>query len=496
MAEKRTKRLGSIVCPACGHRMAPLAIHDHTESCVAWREKYGPSLPYFKWDRHAKRELFAEGAVEGIDYLQCKECLKFGWDFRFSRLTQHLRDVHGLSDVEYLARYDSPIRLDKTYERRVGTVQNRYGVDNVFQLEETKEKARLTALERYGVEKASNNPDANKKRAETNLARFGHENPFGGSEGIIRVRRAFRIKYGVDNPQQVAEIRERTLATCEEKYGSRFFVTTEEFKQQSRKTSLEKWGVPHHMKNKERFAKFKENFKAKYGVDNPLLIHTIWKKTYTTNLANHGGKHSQQCSEVRDKARKTWLEKYGVDNPSKCAEILARIKASVEKTCLERYGVPYCLPIFGKGPNKLEQLVDNLSPGTLVFAGGGEYWVGKKGEKRVHNPDFVVLKREQLVAYKNGTPLNDLRTSAVCEIFGDYWHGPEKTGKSRIAHRNEVERFYEDQGITCLVLWEHEINKNPKRIAERIKSFIAKWRRGGYRNLQSGPNILDFLCEP
>jgi len=67
---------------------------------------------------------------------------------------------------------------------------------------------------------------------------------------------------------------------------------------------------------------------------------------------------------------------------------------------------------------------------NLVYAGDGSYWVSpKSGTPR--NPDFILLKPHQFEAHRIGTPLNDLRTSAVVEVFGDYWHSPERIGKDR-----------------------------------------------------------------
>ena len=212
---------------------------------------------------------------------------------------------------------------------------------------------------------------------------------------------------------------------------------------------------------------------ANHGVPNPLLVPEIWEKGRETNLRNHGGKYHTQTPEFLEKRAKTCMEKYGVDNPSKADEVKARIK----EVWMENYGVPFPPNSLWTNqtmsfPNKLEQRVDALSPDCLVYAGDGSYWVRCAGVSKARNPDFVMLNPKQLEAYQNGTDLNLLRTYMVVEVFGDYWHGPERTGKSREAHKAEVIEFYGKSGIRCLVLWESEVKADPKNTAHRMFEFI------------------------
>jgi len=196
-------------------------------------------------------------------------------------------------------------------------------------------------------------------------------------------------------------------------------------------------------------------------------------KSYETSVQNHGGKHHLADPDVQAKARQTWMEKYGVDNPSKAEVVKARIK----DVWMGKYGVPFPPQSLWVNqeqsfPNKLEQSVDDMTPVRVVYAGDGSYWVRAPGESRARNPDFVILTPEQVEAYQNGTPLNELRTWRILEVFGDFWHGPKKTGKSREVHKKEVLDYYKAAGIECLILWESEIRKHPKRVAERIRKWL------------------------
>ena len=161
--------------------MAPLAIHGHTEKCVAWLAKYGAPFPWFKFSRNL--ELYALDAREGIDYVQCKECLAYGWDFRFQRLLSHIEGVHKLDEKHYAIKHPNvPIRLASTLEKRKATTRERYGVDNVFQAEAVKAVSKETMLEKYGAAKPMQVEELRAKIVATNLERYGAENPFGSVE--------------------------------------------------------------------------------------------------------------------------------------------------------------------------------------------------------------------------------------------------------------------------------------------------------------------------
>jgi len=181
---------------------------------------FGAPLPRFKYDPSSKKELFAETAVEGVDYLRCQECWGFGLDFRFSRLAQHLK-VHGLDEASYKAKYPGyDIRLEKTAERRKETTQQRYGVDNVFQAESVKTKSRATVQRRYGVTHIAQSSEFQTRRAATNLERYGVSNLFASADVQAKIRQTMEAKYGAAHAQQVPEIRARTEQTTLKRYGA------------------------------------------------------------------------------------------------------------------------------------------------------------------------------------------------------------------------------------------------------------------------------------
>lgn len=465
-----------VLCPACQKPIAVKGIPLHTRRCAQWLRQIGVPPSEFNFDKHFKRGLFAEGLEEGTHYVQCKLCLAEGQDVRKKRLADHLKKQHGaLTTGSYQEQFpEAAVRLSSTAKTRRETVRERFGVDNVFQAGEVKEKSRQTMVAKYGAEHPQQVGEIRERTAQTNLERYGAENPFGSTEVQDRIKQTNLERFGVENPNQCDEVMERRKATNRERHGADHYLQTEQFKERFRQTSQERWGADHPMQTDEGRELFAAPYREAHGVETPLALPEIQQKAYETNLRNHGGQHSQQCPEVLEKARQTWMEKYGVDNPSKAEEIKARIK----DVWMAKYGVPFPPQSLWVNreqcfPNKLEQSVDEITSQYVVYAGDGSYWVRHKGASRARNPDFVVLTPEQLQLYRDGTQLNSLRTFAVIEVFGDYWHGPERTGKSRQDHKREVVEYYGKAGIACLVIWESEMKGHPKRVSARISRFLA-----------------------
>jgi len=459
----------TVLCPACGKVIAVKGIPKHTNGCPKWAEVIGVPPSQFNFNRHYKRGVWADGTVEGIDYVTCLLCP----DVRVRRLADHLKFVHdGMTIATYQGRFPgASVVATGSLDQRKATVQAKYGVDNVSQADEVRILLRANDH--------SQSPEARLKRRLTNLERFGHENPFGGEQGKLRAQGGMKARYGVAYPQQDPVIRERMLETTKVKYGSRFFFQTDAFKVKFVETSMERFGADHPMKSEKGMKLFTSACQDSMGTDSPFSNADVQRRCYASNLANHGGKHSQQCHEVLEKARATWLEKYGVDNPSKVEEIKAKIK----DVWMGKYGVPFppqslWINQTQSFPNGLEKQVIAMNFPCIVYAGDGSYWVRSPGVSRARNPDFVVLSQDQLRAYQAGTKLNELRTFAIVEIFGDYFHGPKFTGKDRSVHAHDVEDFYRSAGITCLIVWEDELKKHPKRVGERLASFLVACERG------------------
>ena len=118
----------------------------------------------------------------------------------------------------------------------------------------------------------------------------------------------------------------------------------------------------------------------------------------------------------------------------------------------------------------LERSVSKLMPENVVYTGDWSYWV-TWGDGRRKNPDFIVLTPEQLIAYKAGVPLKDLRTHLVIEVNGDFWHTRHK-GLTRQEREEDFVEGYRSIGVSCLVIWESDLKNDPEGAQKRIKKFL------------------------
>jgi|APSaa5957512576_1039674.scaffolds.fasta_scaffold11230_2 hypothetical protein len=236
-------------------------------------------------------------------------------------------------------------------------------------------------------------------------------------------------------------------ATAQAKYGVSNVAQADEVKVLLRKNNRAQ--VP------EAVAKRKATNKARYGHENPFAADVVQRRIRVTNLKRFGVPNPNQSPVVMAKRMATNRLKYGVDHFFQT------------KGFLDKY--------LTNAPNKLELRVAEMLPERVVYAGDGVYWVKAKGALRARNPDFIVLSDGQLRARKNGVELNELRTSAVVEVLGSYWHGPKFTGQTRTQHKREIVDYYWACGIRCLAIWEDEVHKHPQRVTDRIQRFIRRW---------------------
>lgn len=170
------------------------------------------------------------------------------------------------------------------------SLNDKYGVDNVFQIESVKTKARETNLAKYGVENASGTEEVKGKRAATNVSRFG-----------------------VEWAQQSQDIRMKTIQTNVDRYGVENVSSLDWVKGNRAKTNLSRTGF-------------------EYAIIDPAVRLEISQR----NLDKHGVTHSLLRPDVRQAIATTNTEKYGNPIASKSNLVRSKIRTSVTSTLHER----------------------------------------------------------------------------------------------------------------------------------------------------------------
>ena len=97
---------------------------------------------------------------------------------------------------------------------------------------------------------------------------------------------------------------------------------------------------------------------------------------------------------------------------------------------------------------KLNKLLQEYFPNEWKYTGDGYTWIGGKC------PDFLNVNGQK----------------AIIEMFGDYWHGEKRTGKTKEESEGERIKHFAKYGFKCLVIWQHEL-KNENEVRNKIKGM-------------------------
>ena len=183
--------------------------------------------------------------------------------------------------------------------------------------------------------------------------------------------------------------------------------------------------------------KFSPEHKAKISV-NMSRIHKDRRKTleHRTNISighNKLYETPEYQASVTAGLRRAWREKSQEERDKHIQAIMLGMQAHPNKP--ELY---------------LLELLDAIYPNEWKYVGNGQFILGGK------NPDFVnVDGRKQII-----------------ELFGNYWHSKERTGrteKEEVRHRQKV---YSQYGYGTLVIWQSEL-KNQSKVLTKISKFVS-----------------------
>lgn len=203
------------------------------------------------------------------------------------------------------------------------TVQERYGVDNVYASQEVLEKKKKTYLDRYGVDNPLKSKKIREKIKKTNKEKYGCENPT--AFGTERYKQSMVNKYGVDNPYQIPKVKEKCLQN----------LHSDESDKARKQTCLEHFGVTSPLLIPEVVVKAKQNSHTpealrkqkqtnldKYGVESAFQREDVIEKT-----------HSE---EAKLKRRKT-LHKNGTYGKSQAEDRCYNLLQSIFTNAIHHY---------------------------------------------------------------------------------------------------------------------------------------------------------------
>jgi len=346
-------------------------------------------------------------------------------------------------------------------ERIKSTFQKKYGDDvtNALMVPGAAEKKAATITERYGAENVFCKKSTLYKQVQSHWDgkdRTAHlpKDNFARPEIKEKIRQTNLEKYGVENPSQVPEIRAKQLATNLERYGDEQTLRVPEIREKGRQTNI-----------------------AQFGVPDPAQAPEVQEKIKQTNLVRYGVEWTTQDSKTKSSMNES-LRRFMSIESNRLIYSLTHNEESYRSTCMKKYGVPHPMmnPEYARkhlehsrraGPNKPELAFNKLYP-FFCFSGNGSFWKLIPSVQNNRNPDFcfpVYPKQDGSPSFK--------RVTHVVEILGDYWHGKDKTGESNKVHARKIINQWNEVGLKCLTVWEHELKDDLQILDDRVRNFLA-----------------------
>lgn len=177
-----------------------------------------------------------------------------------------------------------------------------------------------------------------------------HGCPSCKSEGV---KRACFQRYGATCPLQAPKIREKIVDNWKNKWGYDNPLSVPEIQEKCKEGMVRNHGVEYTTQSAELKEKIKESNKKKFGFDNPMKCEKVKEK-----LRETVSKRTEEENKViKEKKDKTNLERHGYEDVMKNPEIARKHKESITerdsdpikmkersasrtKTCMEKYNVP------------------------------------------------------------------------------------------------------------------------------------------------------------
>jgi rubrerythrin len=165
----------------------------------------------------------------------------------------------------------SPEQRNAIQQKRIQTVQDRYGESNVFQIEAVRIKSEETKQQKYNDPHYRNDS----KLKQTNLSRYGVENPAQSDQVQAKIKQTNQERYGVENPAQSDQVQAKI-----------------------KQTNLSRYGVENPAQSDQVQAKIKQTNQERYGVDNPAQSAQVQQRISAALRKLHLPKHEQKYRVV------------------------------------------------------------------------------------------------------------------------------------------------------------------------------------------------------
>lgn len=246
-----------------------------------------------------------------------------------------------------------------------------------------------------------------------------------------------------------------------------------------------------------------------YGIKKPVGLNTIHSRRtklelYGDENYNNRGKAKQTCLEIygvdnpfkdKEKIRQSYINKYGVDHPMKVDSVKQKMISNTDyealitkthQTNLERYGVSNAATL----PECKQRIRDSLTRTFMKKYGCTCYWTSKDRKKAyncVHskpneafanllNTNYIAFEREfplikKVFDFKVDKNLIEINPSAT---HNSTWGIFTQEGLDKYYHRDKSQ-LAEDNGYRCIHVWDwDDKDKIVKLLLPRKRIFARK----------------------
>ena len=188
---------------------------------------------------------------------------------------------------------------------------------------------------------------------------------------------------------------------------------------------------------KERHKKNPEAIKGKYN--------GMWGKHHTEKTKKAiswlGRKHTEKTKRKMSENSPWWGRKH-------TEKVKKQISKANKGKVLSEKHKKILRNSLNKRPTKPEKTFDEMTSKIVHYVGNRAWW-RKLPNGKYKNPDFKVTGQNKVI-----------------EIYGDYWH--------RNDDPQELVDLYKQAGLDCLIIWEHEVYKQPSQVQMKVREFILE----------------------
>lgn len=210
----------------------------------------------------------------------------------------------------------------KRFEIYKKTMQEKYGVENIF---EKAEYIKLCTINKLGVPNSSMLKATVEKRKQTNLERYGTPTPAQSETVKEKMHKTMHERYGGNCPLASEKVKAKMRATNQERYGVDYIGSRQEVKEKRKQTCLEKYGAENYMLSNDFKTKSRQGCLEKYGVDIAMKSETVQAKVKQACLERYGVENVFASKEIQEKVRQSMLDRYGVEHAAQKPDVYHKI---------------------------------------------------------------------------------------------------------------------------------------------------------------------------